>query len=302
MIARWTAATVIAACLALPCQNGAMADYGDALDTGGDGISFRYVIHAVRAIEQGHVSEAIEFSNRALAIYPAFIRARFTRGRAELAAADAQAAIADFDQVIAAHPEYPMVYALRGQARLYAHDTARAIEDFNAAFKAPVGAGSYTAADILAVRSVAYEMIGQNDLAIANLKQALSAVAITTRDWSMLNYRCYVAAIVGLLDTAAEACDESIERHTRNMDVYDSRGLVELKQHAWARAAADYTQSLYYRPDLSYSLYGRGLARQAVGDAAGARADMQAASAAEPHIAEIVERLGATAQVAGQKR
>ncbi len=299
---RWTAAIVAAACLALPWQNGARADYGDALDTGGGGIGIRYVIHAAHALEQGHVSEAIEFSSRALALYPAFIGARFTRGRAELAADDTKSAIADFDQVIAARPEYPMAYALRGEAHLFAHDPARAIDDYNAAFKAPVGSGSYTAANILAARSVAYELNGQNEFAIADLKQALNEVAITTHDWSMLNNRCYVAAVSGLLETAGEACDESIERHTRDMNVYDSRGLVELKQHAWARAAADYTQSLYYRPSLSFSLYGRSVARQAVGDAGGARADVQAAIAAEPQIAAIMARLGVSAPSIPQKR
>ena len=230
----WKKAIVItAACLTIQCQTRAMADYGDALDTKGGGIAQSYVFHAVHALEQGHVSEAIALSNRALKLYPDFIFARFTRGRAELAADDAQAAIADFDRVIAAHPEYPMVYALRAEAHLFAREPARAIEDYNRAALAPVGSASYGAATILADRSVAYELNGQNDLAIADLKQALSEVAITTHDWSLLNNRCYVAAVVGLLDTAAESCDESIERHSRDMDVYDSRGLVELKQHAW---------------------------------------------------------------------
>ena len=303
MARRWTASFIAAACLAIFCKSPAVADYGDALDTKGGGISESYVFHAIHALEQGRVSEAIAFSNRALAIYPAFIRARFTRARAELAGDDTQAAIADFDQVIAAHPEYPMVYALRAEAHLFAHDPARAIDDYNRAFRAPVGAEAYTASNILAARSVAYELNGQNEFAIADLKQALSQVAITTHDWSMLNNRCYVAAVVGLLDTAEEACDESIERHSRDMNVYDSRGLVELKQHAWAKAIADYTQSLFYRPNLSYSLYGRGLAKQAAGDAGDARADMQAALAAEPQIAEIMARFGVAAQaVVVQKR
>ena len=273
----------------------ASADYGDALDTGAGGISQRYVVHAQRALEQGHITEAIDYSNRALALHPDFVLARFTRGRAELAGGDTGPAIADFDRVIASYPEYPMVYAYRAEAYLWARNPGRAIVDFNNALLAPVGTGFWRAANIFAVRSVAQELAGQPEAAVKDLKYAMSAVAITTHDWSMLNNRCYAAAVVGLLETAGESCNESIDRHSRDISVYDSRGLVELKQHAWERAIADYTQSLYYRPALSTSLYGRSLAKQAKGDRSGAAADFGAALAAEPHIVEIMGRLGVSA-------
>ena len=114
-------------------------------------------------------------------------------------------------------------------------------------------------------------------------------------DYRILNDRCYTAALIGLLESAQESCDESISRHARDLSVYDSRGLVELKSQAWDRAVADYTQALYYRPELPSSLYGRGLARRAKGDTAGAAADIAAATAGEPHIVEIMARLGVAA-------
>jgi tetratricopeptide (TPR) repeat protein len=107
--------------------------------------------------------------------------------------------------------------------------------------------------------------------------------------------RCYNAMIAGLLETAGESCDESISRHARNIGVYDTRGLLDLKNHDWDRAIADFTQSLYYRPALSTSLYGRALAHRAKGETAAAAADTQAATEAEPHIAEILARIGVQA-------
>jgi hypothetical protein len=60
--------------------------------------------------------------------------------------------------------------------------------------------------------------------------------------------------------------------------VYDSRGFVELKRGLLDQAVSDYTKSLYYRPELSTSLYGRAVSRRARGDSAGAAADMKAAA------------------------
>ncbi len=74
------------------------------------------------------------------------------------------------------------------------------------------------------------------------------------------------------------------------------RRLIELKQGDWDRAIADYTQSLYYRPELSTSLYGRALARRARGDTAGAASDFKASSASEPNITLVMTRLGVHVQ------
>ena len=111
-------------------------------------------------------------------------------------------------------------------------------------------------------------------------------------NYRMLNNRCYSAAVAGLLDSAQESCDASIQLHERNESVYDSRGLVDLKSGHWDAAIADYTKALYYRPEYALALYGRGLAKRAKGDAAGAAADMATAEKSEPAIAAIMTRLG----------
>jgi hypothetical protein len=62
------------------------------------------------------------------------------------------------------------------------------------------------------------------------------------------------------------------------MEGYDSRGLANLNSGFFDRAIADYTQALYYRPDLPTSLYGRGVAKKARGYMAGGDADMAGGS------------------------
>jgi tetratricopeptide (TPR) repeat protein len=280
----------------------AMADPGDALDTKGGGVDVSYVIHAQAAINEGRLSEAIAYCDKAIAAHPAFIRAHFDRGRALLAAGRFAEPVVEFNTVIAAHPEYAMVYEFRGQAYLLQGKTDEAITDLNAAVSARVGVGPVRYADILLVRSLAWELAGRPEPAVADLEHGMKAInGNTFSDYHLLNDRCYIAAVAGLLDSAEESCEDSVARHARNEEVYDSFGLMDLKKHAWDKAIADYTQSLYYRPNLTYSLYGRGVAKRAKGDAAGAAADMAAAEANEPRIGEIMTRLGVSSAAPGGK-
>lgn len=267
----------------------------DAFDSGGSGASYQHVVHAQSSLRQGHFSEAIAYSNRALAAYPNYMSARFVRGRSEMAAGENEQAIADFTAVIASHPEYPRVYRQRGEAYLRARKPTPAIADFDLALNARVAPNSYEAAEILAQRSLALELAGQQEAAFADLQAALKMLGRDEGDWRVLNDHCYTAAIVGLLDIATITCDEAISRHSRDLGSYDSRGLLELKGGLWAKAVADYTQAIYYRPELATALYGRAIARRAIGDKDGGKSDLAAALKSEPDITAIMTRLGVTA-------
>jgi tetratricopeptide (TPR) repeat protein len=281
------------------------ADPYDALDTRGGGAAQRYVRHALQAMENGKLTEASDYCDRAIAEYPAYIYAHFTRGRVMMYAGQYDVAIAEFSTTIAAHPEFPLVYGLRAEAELRARKPQQAITDYAKALMAPVGINSRQLAHDYAMRSLASELLGQNEAALADFDLALKTInGDTFYDWRLLEARCYNAMVVGLLDSAGEACDESISRHSRNMYAYDTRGLVDLKTRNWDRAIADFTQSLYYRPEAATSLYGRYLARRAKGDSAGAAADLAAAVGEESHIADIFTRNGIPADTgvkAGRK-
>jgi hypothetical protein len=67
---------------------------------------------------------------------------------------------------------------------------------------------------------------------------------------------------------------------------------VHLKLGDARAALADYDSVLATNPTDASSLYGRGLARQRSGDASGGGADMQAATAIQPDIADQFAKWG----------
>ena len=81
----------------------ALADPGDALDTGGGGIARAYVVHALHTLDHEDSTRALALTDRALSLYPNFMRARFTHGLAMLTSGQYDGAAADFTAVIAAH-------------------------------------------------------------------------------------------------------------------------------------------------------------------------------------------------------
>ena len=264
----------------------------DELDTGCGGIGYEEVKHSLHEMHEGRTTSALAYANQALLANAHCMGAYFALGHANLDAANDDAAVTDFTHVVDAHPEYPLSYFDRGLAYLHGRHPAEALADFNRAINTKLPLGDMNTASLLARRSIAFELLGQSDLALADLKTAMNNVDSTTHDWDVLDEHCFSATIVGLLDMAQLTCDESIKRHSRNIRIYNARGYLDLKRSQWDQAIADYTQSLYYRPDFSQSLYGRAVARQAKGDSAGAAADRKAAVAAEPDIAAIMARYG----------
>jgi tetratricopeptide (TPR) repeat protein len=277
---------------------GARVACGDALDAGGGGVAGRYLVHALRAAGHGRVSEAIEYCNRTIAQRPDFMGARFTRGEMLLGAGQYDAAIADFSAVIVAHPEDQAAYIERAAAYLRQHDPQRAIEDLNRAMTSKRGQEPTIEENVLAFRSLALEQQGNSVAAHADFQRLLEIIRTDDSGWEALSGACYTAAAIGLLKTAALACDDAIVLHPRDAGLYDGSGLADLKSGLWSKAIADYTKALYYQPDYTMSLYGRGIARQAAGDAAGAEADFAAAKQSEPRIAEIMARLGVNTGIA----
>jgi tetratricopeptide (TPR) repeat protein len=292
MTAMTRAMSLCAICVLALLPDTGRADYGDALDTRGGGIAARYVQHARAALSHEHVTEALAFSQRALDLLPNYAFASYTHGQASMAGAHYDDAIADFTHVIAQHPEYPGVYAIRALAYLRARKAGQAVADLNHALTTPVGMHDELAATVFFYRSLAWQLMGQDNAAIADFQRGLEPLIGKLDNYNALALTCYTATLIDLLQTAQMTCDESISRSGRNILAYEARGLLDLKQHAWDKAIADNTQSLYYRADQPMALYGRAIARRARGDSAGAAADMQAARDIEPDIAQIMARVG----------
>jgi tetratricopeptide (TPR) repeat protein len=76
-----------------------------------------------------------------------------------------------------------------------------------------------------------------------------------------------------------------------------SRGFVYLKLGRPREAIADYDTEIKVNPGNPYSLFGRGIAKRVIGDPAGARADIAAATVIDPAITETMAKLGVRSEL-----
>jgi tetratricopeptide (TPR) repeat protein len=108
-----------------------------------------------------------------------------------------------------------------------------------------------------------------------------------------LSARCRARAVLGTeLDRALDDCDAALRLSRKSVAVFDSRGLVRLRQGKPDRAISDYDASLKGQPSNAWSLYGRGLAKLRMGKTAEGQADLAAAAAIDSHIADRFAKIG----------
>jgi tetratricopeptide (TPR) repeat protein len=288
----------------------APADY----DSGGTGQSEAHLKDANRAAYHGRYTEAIAEDTKAIALAPNFGIAYFNRAAHYMDAGRYDEALADTARVSAMHPDAIVTALVRIRIALCRADGATATKELDQAAKMPTssfwhqpveaghnetGTGfhaattSFIASILYAYRSIAEQLLHQDDASLADMGNMMRNEA--EAPWYILSNHCHTAAVAGLLDTAELTCQETIDADAHDIGQYDALGFVHLRMKAWAKAVADYNQALYYRSDLTLSLYGRGVAKHALGDVAGGNADIATATRDEPDIANIMKRLGAPA-------
>ena len=105
------------------------------------------------------------------------------------------------------------------------------------------------------------------------------------------NNRCWSGAVLGRTEQAAADCTRVLKLHNI-ANTFENRGFIFLKRGEFDRAIADYETGLRLDPpNKADFLYGRGLAKVKKGDASG-EADIAAAKAIHPKIAEDFEKYG----------
>lgn len=129
---------------------------------------------------------------------------------------------------------------------------------------------------------------GRADLALAR--------PIARQSAGLLNNLCWTQAVAGVdLDQALKDCDAALALRTE-AGFLDSRGLVLLQLARPAEALEVYDRALEMEPEQAASLYGRGLAREALGQTGEAAADKAAAVRLSATIAEDFETYEARAR------
>ena len=120
------------------------------------------------------------------------------------------------------------------------------------------------------------------------------------RGWARLwQIGCLAKALLGQdLKSALKDCDSALSRigkkNAGSAAIFLSRGVVRLRLGDYDKAIADFDAALALRPESAWSLYGRGVARTRRKYAALGQADMSAAAAVSPSIADDFARRGIT--------
>lgn len=127
--------------------------------------------------------------------------------------------------------------------------------------------------------------------AVPQFDQWLKAHPADARRTQALDGACCARALAGRdLDTGLRDCNAALRSVPGTPGILDSRGLVELRLGALDKAKSDFDAALARQPRLPWSLYGRGLISHHAGD----EADIAAAIAIRPAIADDVARYGIT--------
>jgi tetratricopeptide (TPR) repeat protein len=263
------------------------------------------------AVRKRAYDRAIQDFGRVLAIEPDNVEALVSRGDAFAQLGDFGRAMADLNRAVTLAPDKPTVLLTRGQAESRRNNLAGAMRDYEAALKLDP---HYAAAmvNLAAVRS----MQGKPDAAIELLDRAIaidqrnplafynrgyaefalkqydkaiadygSAIAIDPGMGLAYNNRALSRAIAGSDLVAALAdSDQALKLLPLNLEVRDTRGFIYLKLGDPALALNEYNAALAIDPNRALSLYGRGLARIGMGDAAG-KGDQEAALTINPDVA-----------------
>ena len=138
-------------------------------------------------------------------------------------------------------------------------------------------------------RGIAHGHKLEYELAIADDTQALK---LNPALFNVLSTRCYHRALQRQgFDEALADCNASLKIKPNNIDALNSRGLTYFLMGKYDLAKADYDKGLASGPVESV-LYRRGILKNRLGDAAGGKADIDAALKLDKDAGDELTRAG----------
>ena len=240
------------------------------------------------SLARGDLAAALADLDRACAMEPG--NAGFFLGRAQIHGArqDFDATMADLDTTLRLDPSLAAARMLRAWMRAAHQEPQRALDDLSELDK--------TAAPQSPVRAEMarlYDVVGRPEQVITQWSLWIAAHPHDIALEVAWNGRCWARVELGIdLDQALDDCDRAIDADSKNASYLDSRAWVYLRQGKLKKSLADFDRGLAMRPDGVWSLYGRSLAHQGLGDAVAAQADLATARAKDPHIDEAIRKAG----------
>jgi tetratricopeptide (TPR) repeat protein/predicted aspartyl protease len=216
--------------------------------------------------------------DRAVAMEPGNGQYLLQRARVQILTGNPFAAITDLDQAVKVTPSDPQIRLAHADSLISRRRRDDAMKDL-----AALDATLPPEADERFAVAVAFDRLDQFDRAISDYDLWIKAHPDDSRQALALNSRCRSRALTGRdLPLALKDCDAALRR-LKSGNLFDTRGLVELRMGQYDRAIADYDQALQLEPRNAWSLYGRGLARRHKKDPA-AQDDLNAAVAINPKL------------------
>jgi tetratricopeptide (TPR) repeat protein len=206
----------------------------------------------------------------------------YQRALAYLGEKQSEPALADLDQAVKLKPDFTDALLTRARLELIKGDKAAARADLDA-----VDGKTATESDVRLDMSGLYldaelpeQSIHQLDLWIASHESdAKLPVALNSRCWSRAMWNRE-------LDKAEADCKHSLRLNRNNPATLDSLGWVELRRGRFDVSITQFDSALHTAPKLPSSLYGRGIDELRLGKTSAGEADIAAASALAPHLAE----------------
>jgi tetratricopeptide (TPR) repeat protein len=182
--------------------------------------------------------------------------------------------------ILRQHPDDQRVVMFVAEHRL---DTGKAQEAYDLLDSLIVD-GETVEPFLLVQRAKAAFALGRLDEAARDFQTVREA---HSDDPEMLNDLCWSAALAGaMLDQALQDCDAALKLEPNSPAILDSKARVLLQQGNPSAALEIYDAALAKTPELSASLYGRGLARIALGQTSEGEADKAAALELDPTAAD----------------
>jgi tetratricopeptide (TPR) repeat protein len=210
-----------------------------------------------------------------------------TRDADNCARANGDGAIAACSEIIAAGDGAEVSWALFDRARAYfnAKMFGSAVDDLTDVLH-------FKKDDVEALENRGLAFLAMDDYgrALDDFSDVIKLQPTSVRAW---RERCWAHAAAGRdLDDAMEDCNKALSLKSSDAGALDARCFVQLRLKAYAAAIADCTAAAAADPQVASSRYLRGVAKNKAGDVMGGDADIDAARARDPDIAQTFANYG----------